>query len=30
MKYRHRNYGGACEPDSIKEFASDIGKRIRL
>lgn len=30
MKYRRRNYGGACEPNSIKEFASDIGKRIRL
>ena len=30
MKYRRRNFGGACEPDSIKEFASDIGKRKRL
>lgn len=30
MKYRRRNFGGACVPNSIKGFASDIGKRIRL
>lgn len=30
MKYRRHNFGGVCEPNSIKGFASDIGKRIRL
>ena len=28
MKYRRRNFGGACETNSIKGFASDIGKRL--